>query len=75
VAGPVKFTIAGASDHAAISRAHVVYATGVGVRIGRGRTRLLLTDLRPLRAGRYTLTLRDRHGKRWISQRREILIR
>ena len=75
VAGPVKFTIAGASDRAAISRGDVVYATGVSVRMGRGRTQLLLTDLRPLRAGRYTLTLRDRHGKRWISRRTEILLR
>jgi Divergent InlB B-repeat domain/Collagen triple helix repeat (20 copies) len=56
VSGTVKFTAAGASVHALLSRHGKVYAAGVA-RVGHGRLSLRLQPLRKLRAGHYTLTL------------------
>jgi hypothetical protein len=75
VSGIVKFTTSAASDHATISRGRVVYATGVSVRLGRGAQQLLLSDLRPLRRGRYRLTTRTRRARHWINHRVTITIR
>jgi virginiamycin B lyase len=45
---------------ATISRGRVKYAVGTGVQLTGGRSQLVLTELRPLRPGSYTLTLRKR---------------
>jgi hypothetical protein len=74
VSGTVSFTIAGAAERATISRGRTVYARGASVSIGRGRSQLVLDDLRPLRRGRYTLTLTTRHGHRRLVARRTITI-
>jgi hypothetical protein len=50
----------GASGRATISRGRVIYAVGTGVQLAGGRSQLVLTELRPLRPGRYTLKLRKR---------------
>ena len=72
VSGTVKFTTSGASDTATIARGQNVYATGALIAIGGGRRQLLLKQLKPLRAGRYTLTVRHRaHGR--SSARRETI--
>ena len=70
VTGPIKFTTAGAAVKASISRGSVLYATGVSVPTGAGHSQVILRELRRLRAGRYTLTLR--HRRRIL--RREITI-
>jgi hypothetical protein len=59
---------------ATLSRGGVVYATGTSSKTVRGRLRLVLTELRPLLPGRYTLTLRQRHGRRLIVRRVTIAI-
>ncbi len=74
VSSPVKFTTAGIARRANITRGHALYATGTSVANGRGRSRLAITDLRPLPRGRYTLTLRTRRGQHWINQRTTISI-
>jgi hypothetical protein len=56
VSSTVKFTLAGASARATLSRHGAVYAAGTA-RIRRGRTSLRLMPLRSLRPGYYTLTL------------------
>ena len=72
VSGTVKFTTSGASDTATIARGQTVYATGALITMGDGRRQLLLKQLKPLRAGRYTLTVRHRtHGR--SSARRETI--
>jgi hypothetical protein len=52
-----------------------VYATGTSVALSRGRSKLLLTYRRRVRAGRYTLTLRIPHGHGWRTRRQTITIR
>jgi len=74
VSGPVSFTIGGAADKATISRAGVVYARGISVAAGAGRSQLLLTRSRSLRRGWYTLTLTRRLGHRRITHRLRIEI-
>jgi hypothetical protein len=74
VSGPVKFIVAGASEHATVSRGRIVYATGTSVQLGEGRRQLLLHDLRPLHRGRYTLALRARRGRGWVTTRLTITI-
>jgi virginiamycin B lyase len=63
MAGKVKFTIGAAAARATISRNGTVYATGVRISNARGSSRLVVTDLRALRPGRYTLTVRSGHGR------------
>lgn len=75
VSKPVKFKVAPAGDRATLSRGGVVYATGASATLGRGRSRLILTDRRTLRPGHYLLTLRYRQGGRWRTRRTTILIR
>jgi hypothetical protein len=74
VSGTVNFTIRAASVHATISRGRVVYAIGASVNVGRGHTRLMLTDLRRLNRGRYTLTLRSRHHRIATTRRLQITV-
>ena len=75
VSGTVKFTIGRGAKHATISRNHTVYATGVSVSITKQGSQLLVTDLRPLQRGHYTLTLRGHDRRRWIIRRSQITIR
>jgi len=51
-------------DRATISRGGVTYATGTRAQLAGGRSQLVVTDLRPLRRGTYTLTLRGPHRRR-----------
>jgi hypothetical protein len=75
VSGPVKFTIDADDLGASVSRAGVTYATGFAIPTGTARWQLVLTrHLRTLRPGRYTLTLRSRHGAHRILERRTITI-
>ena len=74
MSGTVKFTTGAAADRASIARGRILYASGVSVAIGKGRTQLLLNDLRVLHPGRYTLTVRSRHHRRWITRRVTITI-
>lgn len=53
---PVKFTTARDLSSAVLSRGDVVYATGSASRVGKSM-KLLLTPLRTIRDGRYTLKL------------------
>ena len=62
VSGTLKFTTAGSSALATLSRHGVVYAKGAA-RSTRGRMSLRLTPLRKLQPGRYTLTLISGAGK------------
>jgi hypothetical protein len=64
ITGTATFKATGGGIKASISRGETVYATGVSVPAGRGRSELLLTDVRALARGRYTLTLTVRHGRR-----------
>jgi hypothetical protein len=57
---PVKFKTAGDVSSAVLLRGNVVYGTGSAIRAG-GNTSLLLTPLRKIRGGSYTLTLT--HGQ------------
>jgi virginiamycin B lyase len=63
VTGAVGATT-GAVDRATISRGGVRYATGTGVQLAGGRSQLVLTEIRPVRNGRYTLTLQGPHWRR-----------
>jgi hypothetical protein len=69
VSGKVKFSGAGPSIRATIVRGHVVSAVGVSDPGARGGSRLVLAERRPLRHGTYTLILRHRRGRHWVSQR------
>ncbi len=55
-----------------LTRSGTKYATGQSLNLGHGRSELVLAPLRPVRRGTYTLTLRHRHGRRWITSRRHI---
>jgi hypothetical protein len=66
---PVKFKTAGDVSSAVLSRGDIVYATGSAIRSGRS-TRLLLTPLRKIRDGSYTLKLT--RGR--VRQRETIMI-
>jgi Cep192 domain 4 len=74
VSGPVKFTTSGAVVHATISRGRIVYATGTSSSVGAGRSQLVLTERRPLRPGRYALSLRTRRAGRWITRQVQITV-
>jgi hypothetical protein len=74
VSGTGRFTIGGAAAQATISRKHTVYATGVSVSTANRGLPLVVTDLRPLRRGRYTLTLQSHHGRRSTIRRTQITI-
>lgn len=73
VSGVVKFQL-DADDRVTVVRGHVVFATGVQVTLGHGRTQLMLTPSRRLVRGRYTLTLRTHHGDRRVLKRTTITI-
>ena len=73
VSGPVKVKTTAAD--ASLSRRRVLYARGYETASSHGHSRLVLTDVRHrLRPGRYTLTVRRRHGHRWSTHRTTITI-
>ena len=61
VSGTVDLTIGGGVNRATLARGRVKYATGTDVQLSGGRSQLALTNLRPLRRGRYTLRTRGRN--------------
>ena len=61
VTGPVTFTTTRPTTRATLTRAGLTYATGTA-QTTPGRSRLLLTQRRTLRPGRYTLALTSHHG-------------
>ncbi len=69
VSGTVKFTTSSAVRRASLSRGGVLYATGIVTNKG-----LVLHALRPVKAGRYTLTLRYWQGKTRVTARSQIKI-
>ncbi len=74
VSGKVKFTIGGAAAHFTISRKRTIYATGVSVSNAMRGSELVVTDLRLLKRGRYTLTLQSHDGRRSMIRRTQITI-
>ena len=74
VSGKVKFTIGAAATHATISRKRTVYATGVRLSNAKRSLQLVVTELRPLRPGRYTLTLQSGHGRHSMTRHTQITI-
>ena len=73
VSGTVKFTATTA--RATLSRGRAVYARGSSASLGHGRSQLVLSDLRTVKPGRYTLTLRSLSGRHWSTIRRLITMR
>jgi hypothetical protein len=59
---------------ATIARGSAVYAIGTSLPEAHGGSELLLTARRALRPGSYTLILRHRRGRRWITRRLPILL-
>lgn len=74
ISGTAKFTVSSAATRAMVSREGLVYAKGALMATRRGGPNLELNDVRPLSAGRYTLTLRIHHGLRWRTSSTEITI-
>ena len=71
VSSPVKIKTTATDTTAAVSRAGVVYARGYRLASGR----LVLTDVRRrLARGRYTLTLKTRHGRHTTTRRSTITL-
>ena len=70
VSAPVKFQTS--VRQATISRGARQFATGVSVVAGGHGIALLVSAERPLKPGRYTLTLRRRRGDRWVTARSPI---
>ncbi len=70
----MRFTVTAARARATISRGGVVYATGISLPIGDGRSLLLLTEQRALEQGRYTLTVRVHQSRGWSTRRAPITI-
>ena len=75
VSGTVRFTASAASDRVTISRGRVVYAAGLSVQLGGGQVELLLSPLRAVHEGRYTLTTRTQRGRHIRTRRATITIR
>jgi hypothetical protein len=73
VSGVIKFQL-DSDDQVTITRGHIVFATGVEVTLGHGRTQLMLTPRRRLVRGRYTLTLRNHRGDGRVLERTTITI-
>ena len=74
VSGTVKFTTTAAAVGATVSRAGVVYASGIAVPLGAGRWQLILADRLALAPGRYVLALHSRVHGRWILEHKAITI-
>ena len=74
VSGDMQFRVSATSGHATVSRGRVVYATGISLGTGGTFWLLLVGERRALGPGRYTLTVRRRLNRRWISRRATITI-
>ena len=74
LSGTVKFTTTGRVVRATLSRAGTVYAAGTIAATARHSSELVLAFRRPLRLGRYTLTVRSRQHGQLIVRRSSILI-
>jgi hypothetical protein len=74
ISGTVRLTGAPRVDRATLSRGRTTYATGVSVDMTRGRSQLVLANLRPLKRGSYTLTVRHRRGRRLMTGHWQIAI-
>jgi hypothetical protein len=73
--GTVRFTTTGPGTvQVGLVRGATVYATGVGVSMAGGRSELMLTAVRTLQPGRYTLTLRQRRHHTWSRTQEHITI-
>jgi uncharacterized protein YjbI with pentapeptide repeats len=59
---------------ATVTRGKTLYATGYSVTAGNGTQNLKLLEITRLKPGRYTLTLRRRHGQHFTAKRTSILI-
>jgi hypothetical protein len=76
VSGTVTFNATGAGVvHATLDRGRVVYASGVVAGGGAAGQTLILSPLRAMPAGRYTLTLRTVLRGRWVTRRIVIVLR
>jgi hypothetical protein len=73
VRAPVRFTAAGATEQAALSRRGVIYASGYARGTRAGITERLLA-VRRLTRGCYTLTLTTRRARRTITNRTQVTI-
>ncbi|MGH2903180.1 MAG: choice-of-anchor D domain-containing protein [Solirubrobacteraceae bacterium] len=69
-------TVAGKAGaaRATLERGHRVYAVGTGILNHHGHLRLLLSDRRTLKAGRYTLILLRRSQAHWITTRLQVTV-
>lgn len=74
VSGKLEFAGAGSSTRATIVRGRKVFAAGVSVAQAKGELLLVLSDRRPLKHGTYTLILRHRRHRRWVSKRISIVL-
>jgi hypothetical protein len=72
--GRVSTEYYGTTEPGCTTRHHVLYATGQGVTSGHGRTLLTLKQLRSLRPGSYTLTLRNHGGRHRVDSRSVIAL-
>jgi hypothetical protein len=72
LSNPSQFTTTGTNSLATLSRGSHIYATGSSWSTG-GRQRLLLHEVRRLRPGLYTLTVRRRPGARRVITRLRII--
>lgn len=73
--GTVHLPSSDTADRATISRGHRVYATGTRIALRHGRSEFVLSASRRLPRGRYTLTVRVRHGRSWTTERIAITVR
>lgn len=73
--GTVHWSGNDGADRAVITRGHHVYATGRTIAMRHGRAEFVLNASRPLRPGRYTLTLHVRHGRSWTTRRIVVTVR
>ncbi len=67
--GSLKLTRTGVTTRATLARGRVTYATGTRLTTAHGQLRLVLNERRSLKPGTYTLTIRQRHGRRWRTRR------
>lgn len=69
------FTLTGSGlVQATLHRGNTRYATGEKLGLGGGRSELVLAPMRSLPGGRYTLALRYRSGRRWVTSSRQITV-
>ncbi|MBV9801445.1 MAG: hypothetical protein JO039_25620 [Solirubrobacterales bacterium] len=75
VSGAVDFSPGGSSVLAVLARHGAVCATGVSMSTPEGGYELVLRDRLALTPATYTLTLRQRHVRRWVTGRLSVVFR